>query len=417
MGVNLIDSVINGYSSREVKICLKKPNIRGVTYCDRLTIGDSINKIIETALKDLKNESKYLFKPLRKSDTFLFPDIHGRLDLFVQNMYMAGLIDKQGNWKGNKKTAVLLGDLISRGTYSVETLIYARSLQEQSKLVGGNFEVLIGNHEHCVLNDACLDFYNMSNVKLVGELLKENIEKGHTKIAYADNSKNMICVHAGIEKEILKWAIREIKPSLALKLFPDRKIASSEIFDLMEKNNITIEHIADWMNSVFGKDLSADAPLLRNYSVGADVSGVINSRKKDRQKDVQNILNDKTYKMNQFVGHTTTDNPMNLANAKSFGAVKKINHRFYLDYDLLRGKMAFVGIDGRDVYQMHSKANGLDQNFKPYEQIKKGIPEHLIDTAGCYHGNTKKLDFSNWSLKLIARLPKTHKKLEKSLAM
>jgi hypothetical protein len=411
MPVHLMDDVIMDYNEKKVRDFLIEPRVRGVTYDEKYSIQESVENIIRASLKDIQHKTNSDFTSIPRSEFFIFPDVHGRLDLFLQNLYVAGLINQEGNWCGGDRKAVLLGDLINRGTYSVETLIYGRVLQEQAKKEKGKVIVLLGNHEHCLINQGRLDFYNISDLESTSKIIRENIQKGNTVLAYGDNEKNMICVHAGVEKEILKWAIREINPKLYLKLLPDKKIHSSEIYQLMEKNRIQIEDVVSWLNMKLKEDLTANAPLLRCYQLNPRVSGVINSRKKNLTKDDQDILKDKTYKFIQFVGHTTTMFSQNLIHATSFGAVKKINHRFYVDYDLLRGNMAFVTLQGNQVYQIRNTQKGLEENFKPQEQIHKGIPPNLVETSGCYHGNTKKIDCSKWEIDVIAKLPEKKKSL------
>jgi hypothetical protein len=411
MPVHLIDDVVMDYSEKTVREFLLEPTVRGVTYDAKYPIKESLENIIKESLKGVHHSTDKDFTSIKRSKTFIFPDIHGRLDLFIQNLYVAGLVDKEGNWCGEEKKAILLGDLVNRGAYSVETLIYGRVLQEQAKRKGGKVIVLLGNHEHCLVNQTKLDFHNISGLEATSKIIQENIQKGYTVLAYGENKKNMICVHAGIEKEILKWAVREIEPKLFLTLHPNKKIPSSEIYQLMEKNNIGIEDIASWMNKKLKEDFSVDAPLLRYYQMNPTISGVINSRKKNMRKDEQDILTHKPYKVNQFVGHTTTTFSQNLIYATSYGAFKKINHRFFLDYDLLRGNMAFVAIQGNQVYQIRNTRKGLDENFRSQEQIDKGIPPNLVKTSGCYHGNTRTLNFSNWEIERIARLPDKQKSL------
>jgi hypothetical protein len=400
-----LEDVIEGYHDEEVREFLTKPCVRSVTYHANLPIKESIEKIIAQSLREIYHEEQKTFQAILKSDLFIFPDVHGRLDLLVQNLFVAGLVDKEGNWKGENKTAVLLGDLIHRGTYSVETLIYVRALQNQAYLVSGKLEVLMGNHEHCVLNDVCINFENIMDKKLVGKIVRENIMEGHTKLAYADNEKNLICVHAGIEKEILKWALRELKPELSARLAPGQKNTSAEIFQSMQEQGIEIEDIADWMNRTLKKDLSKNAPLLTQEDSFLRAKGVLLTRKKDSKPDVSDVFWDKPYKFNQFVGHTTTNYGKHLSHATFFGGVKKINHRFYLDYDLLRGNMAFVAVENHKVYQMLYQQKGLYEDCKTRDAFEMKIPNNLRNTMGCYPGNTKPLDMEKWELQCIAILP------------
>lgn len=399
-----IENVIASYRDPNVRAYLKDAIARSVTNPKCLTIAESIQDIIQKALCLEANGEETHFQYLEGADVLIFPDVHGRLDLFLQNLFIAKLIDVQGNWCGEERTVIQLGDLISRGAYSIETLIYVRVLQEQCQRVGGKFIVLFGNHEHCAVNRIKLDFYNVRDYEKMAKIIEEHICQGHTTLVYAEEERNFICVHAGIEKEILVKCLCALRPCLNKQILPDKKISSKEIATMMIEHRVGLNELMHYMNQIFVTDLSIDAWLLQDNNARQAPSGVIYTRKKLGEKDLQDIAKDKPYKFNQFVGHTTTDHPDNLKFATSFGAVKKINHRFFLDYDLLRGKQAFVALNGREVVQVRSKHSGR-VNVQPTLEKDLSIPECLQQNPGCHPGNLAKIKFSEWEEKVIARLP------------
>ena len=303
---------------------------------------------------------------------------------------------------------IFLGDMISRGPYSTETVIYLQSLKKQAEEAGSKFELLIGNHEHCLINQVDVGFFNIYNIDTLQKIIKENIETETFKVAYGDNRKNIICIHAGMEKEILIWAVTSLVPSAKEELTLGQKVPSEEVYRVMKKHHIQIEDVAKWMNQNFKQDHSWKAPLLREYHLNQGFKGIINSRKKTNRRDLYDIASHKTYKATQFVGHTTTEYHSHLQNATFFGAIKKINHNFYLDYDLLRGKRAFVALEGNHIYQVMSTENGLDKNSRdPMQEAQ--VPSFMQSTLGCFHGNTKDLDISKWNIHLIGKLPEIDK--------
>jgi CRISPR/Cas system-associated exonuclease Cas4 (RecB family) len=357
---------------------------------------------------------------ITKSDTMIFGDVHGRLDLFIQNLYTANLINAEGNWKGKNKNCIILGDVVSRGPYSTETIIYLESLKKQAEENGAKFEILMGNHEHCILNFCEVNYNNIKNIEVVRKIISESIQNDTIKASYADNNKNIICVHAGVEKNILKWAISCIDPKLREQLYNERNISSRKIYQIMKDNNITVEDVAKWMNETFKKDLSWRAPLLAEHPVDGQTQGIINSRKKTLLFDKYRIDEKKTYKATQFLGHTTTSYYKNFKNATSFGAFKKVNHNFYLDYDLLRGNVSFAAIQGNKIYQVYSRENGLNEKIKSSDKTFK-LPESSMNTIWYLYRNAKSLDMSKWEVNLIATLPinDTSKKntLQESIAI
>jgi hypothetical protein len=74
-------------------------------------------------------------------------DLEGDYDQFRELLRAAGLIDKKGNWIGEKAHLVQLGDVVDRGDDSRKLMDYLMKLEDQARKDGGRVHVLIGNHE------------------------------------------------------------------------------------------------------------------------------------------------------------------------------------------------------------------------------------------------------------------------------
>ncbi len=80
-------------------------------------------------------------------------DIHGGYDRMVQLLMRWGVIavapSRPGaaEWSGADATLVVTGDLIDKGTQSLEVIEFLRALQVSATGRGGHVEVTLGNHE------------------------------------------------------------------------------------------------------------------------------------------------------------------------------------------------------------------------------------------------------------------------------
>ena len=85
-------------------------------------------------------------------------DIHGDFDALLKALLKAGVIDRQGNWIGDKTIVIQLGDVLDRGGRSgsidstnqleeVQIFYYLYRLNRKAKETGGGVISLIGNHE------------------------------------------------------------------------------------------------------------------------------------------------------------------------------------------------------------------------------------------------------------------------------
>jgi hypothetical protein len=78
---------------------------------------------------------------------FVTSDPHGHLDVLVETLQLADLLDEQEHWSGGDQTLWVLGDLLDRGPDGVGVIDLVMRLEEEAGAVGGRVGVLLGNHE------------------------------------------------------------------------------------------------------------------------------------------------------------------------------------------------------------------------------------------------------------------------------
>jgi hypothetical protein len=74
-------------------------------------------------------------------------DVHGSYVGLVENLQMAGLIDKKQRWIGGETHLVQMGDLVDRGPDSRKIIDFFMKLEKNAEKKGGKVHVLIGNHD------------------------------------------------------------------------------------------------------------------------------------------------------------------------------------------------------------------------------------------------------------------------------
>ncbi len=74
-------------------------------------------------------------------------DIHGSYVGLVEDLRMAGLIDKKQRWIGGESHLVSVGDLVDRGPDSRKVIDFLMKLEKDAEKKGGKVHVLIGNHD------------------------------------------------------------------------------------------------------------------------------------------------------------------------------------------------------------------------------------------------------------------------------
>lgn len=82
-------------------------------------------------------------------------DLHGDLGGARAAFRAAGIIDEHDHWSGGKTVVVQVGDILDRGDDEQAILDLIAKLETQSRAAGGDFIMLIGNHE---LMNAAGDF-------------------------------------------------------------------------------------------------------------------------------------------------------------------------------------------------------------------------------------------------------------------
>lgn len=79
--------------------------------------------------------------------TYVIGDLHGDLDVAINLLRKAKLIDGNNNWIGNGRVLIQTGDQIDRGPDDKLVLDFFESLDKKATKFGGRVYSLIGNHE------------------------------------------------------------------------------------------------------------------------------------------------------------------------------------------------------------------------------------------------------------------------------
>jgi Calcineurin-like phosphoesterase len=74
-------------------------------------------------------------------------DVHGNFDGLCDILKRAGLIDEAHHWSGGQTILVQTGDLLDRGARERDVLGLMMLLESEAPEVGGQVEILVGNHE------------------------------------------------------------------------------------------------------------------------------------------------------------------------------------------------------------------------------------------------------------------------------
>ncbi len=81
------------------------------------------------------------------SQIYVIGDIHGAYHEVDTSLKTLKLIDENNNWIGGKAHFVSLGDLIDRGPQTRKLIDLFMKLQQQANEAGGQFHIVLGNHE------------------------------------------------------------------------------------------------------------------------------------------------------------------------------------------------------------------------------------------------------------------------------
>jgi hypothetical protein len=74
-------------------------------------------------------------------------DLHGDLDNAIATLKLAGLVDANNAWSGEKAVLVQTGDTTDRGPDSAKILDLLKRLSREATAAGGRVVPLLGNHE------------------------------------------------------------------------------------------------------------------------------------------------------------------------------------------------------------------------------------------------------------------------------
>lgn len=78
---------------------------------------------------------------------FCIGDVHGDLKKTKELLREAEIIDEKSQWAAGDSTFVFIGDLVDRGPYSVECILFVMNLQKEAKAAGGEVVCVLGNHD------------------------------------------------------------------------------------------------------------------------------------------------------------------------------------------------------------------------------------------------------------------------------
>jgi hypothetical protein len=112
-------------------------------------------------------------------------DVHGAYDELIGILTAAHLIDDQHDWAGGDTIFVQLGDFTDRGPKVREVIDLLRKLQEQAVDVGGQVEVLMGNHEALNLVGELRDIGPRSLDGFAAEASEERRQAEYEKVVAA----------------------------------------------------------------------------------------------------------------------------------------------------------------------------------------------------------------------------------------
>src|SRR5262245_35903147 len=79
-------------------------------------------------------------------------DVHGDKDALVAVLKMAGIIDDQELWTGEKAHLVQIGDIPARGPQTRQAFDFLMELEAQAAAAGGKVHAIIGNHDAGVIH-------------------------------------------------------------------------------------------------------------------------------------------------------------------------------------------------------------------------------------------------------------------------
>lgn len=166
-------------------------------------------------------------------------DVHGELDGLKEILRHAGLIGKKDHWTGDDCILIQTGDVIDRGPFSREAVVFLRTLQQEAPGEGGEVVRLCGNHELMLLQGHFF-YANFEDPASLATGLTEEIATGNVQAAYSDGA--WLYSHAG-----LRSAIREV---LLAEMGPTERDTKGK--------HINLDPLAEHINRVFRSAVEKD---------------------------------------------------------------------------------------------------------------------------------------------------------------
>ncbi len=146
-------------------------------------------------------------------------DVHGEYHGFAATLIHAKLMDPELKWIGKKNILVQIGDIIDRGSYSVQVDKLLDVLQAEAKKAGGKIIRLIGNHELELLKKnyyiTSLPYFQVEEFR---NKLINQIKEGSLQAAYYSNG--FVITHAGICNslyDVFTSEVNDITPAKLVK--------------------------------------------------------------------------------------------------------------------------------------------------------------------------------------------------------
>jgi hypothetical protein len=154
-------------------------------------------------------------------EIIVISDIHGEYRGFIELLNHSKAIDSSDNWKAKNKILIQMGDVIDRGSRSLQVYDLLDILQTQAKKHKSKVVRLLGNHELEILKRneylTTLPYHEVLLIrkKIVKDILAKKI------IAAFYYKDKYVFTHAGIRDELINILAKEIAP---VRLTPQRMV-------------------------------------------------------------------------------------------------------------------------------------------------------------------------------------------------
>ena len=114
-------------------------------------------------------------------EMFAYGDTHADLVSFKQSLRASKTIDDQDNWIGGNRIVFTPGDFIDRGSDDFEIYEFLGNLRQQAEEAGGKLILLLGNHEHMLINGNYQEI--TSHTELLGFEDRSSLEQSVRQMA------------------------------------------------------------------------------------------------------------------------------------------------------------------------------------------------------------------------------------------